>query len=206
MGYDSRIWSVLFWIVSPLLPAIAAFSPEDLGMSPVGYKWTIILLGMLSGLFGKLGASWISKSDDGMTVKASTLEKLAPILLLALLLPSVAAAQTVVTNPLLVTFDYSAWRTAAEYQGAYFQLLVKPDGTCDTVTVPSPDPTTTDTLTPSAPSSGINLTASMSAKPIGCYAYKVRARDVSGLWSLWSDVSNPFATPPPTVTNVTVRK
>lgn len=78
---------MLFWVCSPLFVAVGAPSPAELGLSPVVYKWSLILLGVGVGVFGKLGASWLKKTDDGMTVSPSTAAKIAPLLLLVLFLP-----------------------------------------------------------------------------------------------------------------------
>jgi hypothetical protein len=93
MGYDSRIWSVLFYVSSGLFLAISASSAPDLGLSLIAYKWTMIVLGTLAGVTGKLGASWLSKTGDTTTSTVTTstttppVTKLAPLILLLLLLP-----------------------------------------------------------------------------------------------------------------------
>lgn len=107
-----------------------------------------------------------------------------------LLLSGAAGAQTV--NPSAVTFDHVDYATAAHYDAGYFALLVKADGTCDLLSTPGASPTVTDNLGKPVTSTGVGMSAPLTARPIGCYVLKVRVLDVSGLYSDWSASSDPF--------------
>jgi hypothetical protein len=108
-----------------------------------------------------------------------------------------ASAQT--SNPSAVTFDHVDFATAAHYDGGYFALLVKADNTCDLLSTPAVAPMATDNLGKPATTTGLGMSAPLVAKPIGCYVYKVRALDASGLYSDWSLPSDPLVKRPATV-------
>ncbi len=84
MGYDSRIWSVLFYALSGLFAAVAASSAPELGLTAVAYKWTLIGLSVGLGVTGKLGKSWLGKGEDS---SASGTGRIMPAVLLVLILP-----------------------------------------------------------------------------------------------------------------------
>lgn len=63
MGYDWKGWSVLFWMFSALFGVFTAISPADYGLSPIAYKWLMLLLGAAVGFTGKMGQSWAGKSN-----------------------------------------------------------------------------------------------------------------------------------------------
>ena len=118
-------------------------------------------------------------------------------LLLTLLLSLLAlpvGAQT--QNPSAVTFDHTDYATAAHYDGGYFALLVKADNTCDLLSTPAVVPMATDNLGKPATTTGLAMSATLTAKPIGCYVLKVRVLDASGLYSDWSFPSDPFVRKP----------
>ena len=117
------------------------------------------------------------------------------LMVLGLALP--AAAQTV--NPTTVVFDHVDYVTATRYDGGYFLLPVLPSGLCDLLAVPPVAPAMTDNLGKPATTTGVAMTTALVARPIGCYVYRVRALDVSGLYSDWSAVSDPFVKRPATV-------
>jgi hypothetical protein len=123
-------------------------------------------------------------------------ERLALTFLFAALVALPAAAQT--QNPSSVTFDHADFATAAHYDGGYFQLLVKVDNTCDLLSAPAVAPMATDNLGKPATTTGVSMSATLSAKPIGCYVMKVRVLDASGLYSDWSLPSDPFVRKPAT--------
>lgn len=111
------------------------------------------------------------------------------LLIVALVLVSLpAAAQT------SVTFDHSDFATANYYEGGYFSLTVKADHTCDFAATPASSPMATlDNLGKPVTTTGVGMTAPLVSHPIGCYVYKVRVLDLSGLYSAWSVPSDPFA-------------
>lgn len=83
MGYNSRVWSVLFWVGAvATLVAQTITDPADYGLSPVAVRW-IGLIGAALGLVGgKLGQSYLSKAgqDDKVDVR-----KLGTLLVIAAL-------------------------------------------------------------------------------------------------------------------------
>ena len=128
-------------------------------------------------------------------MRRAILSALLAACVLALALP--AAAQ-VVTNPTTVVFDHVDHVTATAYFGGYFALPVLANNTCDVAASPAASPAMTDSLGKPATTTGVGLTAPLSARPIGCYVYKVRALDASGLFSDWSTSSDPFVKRPAT--------
>jgi hypothetical protein len=120
------------------------------------------------------------------------------ILTLVLALVALPAAAQV-PNPTSVTFDHADYATASRYDGGYFQLLVKADGACDLLSAPATSPTATDNLGKPVTTTGVGMSAALTARPIGCYVYRVRVLDVSGLYSDWSLPSDPFVKRPATV-------
>lgn len=63
MGYDWKGWSVLFYVFGAAFLLFGASGPEYWGLSAVQYHWLLFILGILSGIGGKFGASWAGKSD-----------------------------------------------------------------------------------------------------------------------------------------------
>jgi hypothetical protein len=112
------------------------------------------------------------------------------------LVAGTAAAQTLLENPRDVTFDHADYMTAGHYDGGYFALLVKADNTCDLTTPAASTPTAIDNLGKPTTTTGLAMGASLVARPIGCYVYKVRVLDISGLYSAWSLPSAPFVRRP----------
>lgn len=123
---------------------------------------------------------------------------------LFILYPSIAFAQ-LITNPTTVTFDHVDFLSASRYDLGYFTLIVKSDNTCDTVSAPALNPSVVDNLGKPATTTGVGITAALVARPIGCYVAKVRALDLSGLFSEWSDISNPFVKRPATPGNLAAK-
>lgn len=109
-----------------------------------------------------------------------------------LMLSAPASAQT------SVTFDHVDYASAARYEGGYFAQVVTAGGVCDTASAPATTATALDNLAKPATTTGVGMSAPLVAKPIGCYVYKVRAYDVSGLVSEWSAPSDPFSRKPAT--------
>lgn len=118
------------------------------------------------------------------------------VFLLLALGAGMASAQVV--NPTSVVWDHTDFATATRYDGGYFALPVKPDNTCDLTAVPGTSPTQTDNLGKPATTTGLGMSAGLVARPIGCYVYKVKALDASGLFSDWSLASDPFVKRPAT--------
>ena len=113
---------------------------------------------------------------------------------LLMLVASIAPAQIV--NPSSVTFDHPDFATASTYFGAYFALPVKADNTCDLAAPPAATATQTDQWAKPTTGTGVGIALPLLAKPIGCYVMKVRGLDTSGLYSPWSDPSDPFRKDP----------
>lgn len=107
-----------------------------------------------------------------------------------------ASAQT--SNPTLVTWDHADYASAQRYEGGYFALTVRPDNTCDLVGAPATAPTAVDSWARPTTTTGVGMSATLSARPIGCYVLRVRALDTSGLYSDWSEPSDPFVRRPAT--------
>lgn len=128
---------------------------------------------------------------------------LALLVLLSLLVALPVGAQT--QNPTTVVFDHSDYASAASYQGGYFALIVLPAGTCDLASTPAVAPTKTDDLGKPQSSNGVGMSAPLVSRPIGCFVYRVRAVDVSGLISEWSLPSGPFSKLPATPSAVAVK-
>lgn len=119
-------------------------------------------------------------------------------LLLMLCVPRITSAQTPILNPTAVIFDHSDFASTSRYDGGYFALLVKADNTCDWTAMPAALPAAVDNLGKPTTTTGVAMSAALVAKPIGCYVYKVRALDASGLYSDWSPPSGPFWKKPAT--------
>lgn len=112
------------------------------------------------------------------------------LFVLGLLLAVSASAQ--VTNPSAVVFDHTDFATATSYEGGYFAMTVKADRTCDAAATPAVSPTQTDVWAKPATTTGIAMSATLVARPIGCWIMRVRAIDASGLASDWSLPSDLF--------------
>jgi hypothetical protein len=95
-----------------------------------------------------------------------------------------------VSNPTTVTFSYAYWATAARFEGAYFAVPLV-GGSCPASGAASGDPVTIDDL--GNPLTGLSGSTLLKARPLGCYVYRVRAYDQTGLVSLWGAPSNVFA-------------
>jgi hypothetical protein len=131
------------------------------------------------------------------------------ILLAALLVVSGAAlaqAQTPVINPTYVQFDHVDWATAASYELSYFALPVKADHSCDWTGTPAAGATSTTVIPKPATTNGIAMSATLTAKPVGCFVAKMRALDTGGLYSIWADAADPFSWTPAAVSNLTLKK
>ena len=115
------------------------------------------------------------------------------------------AQAQVVSNPTTVVFDHADHATATGYFGAYFALPVLPSGLCDTAATPAASPAMTDNLGKPTTTTGVAMSTALVARPIGCYTYKVRALDASGLYSEWSAASNPFARTPATPSSLVIK-
>jgi hypothetical protein len=72
-GYDWAGWSVLFYIFSTLFAVCSVMVPADYGLGPVAYKWLMLVLGAAMAVTGKIGASWVGKTDPGQTVNVQNL-------------------------------------------------------------------------------------------------------------------------------------
>jgi len=113
--------------------------------------------------------------------------------LCALLVLCAVPATAQIVNPTTVTWDHPDYASAVSYDLAYFALPVKADHTCDWAGVPAPSPQITNTIPKPATTTGVGMSATLVSKPVGCYVAKMRALDVSGLFSTWSDSTDPFA-------------
>lgn len=107
-----------------------------------------------------------------------------------------AVAQVPIEKPTTAVWDYAAFATAQKYELGYFAFPTTA-GNCNFAGTPGASPTQTDDLGKPATTTGVAITASLVARPIGCYGAKVRVLDTSGLWTDWSPMSNDFFTRPP---------
>lgn len=118
--------------------------------------------------------------------------RIVAVLVFALLgFASSALAQAPVEKPTTAVWDHTDFATTQKYELGYFAYLVAA-GNCDFASTPGASPTQTDDLGKPSTATGVGITAPLGAKPKGCYGAKVRALDASGLWSEWSELSNPF--------------
>jgi len=133
---------------------------------------------------------------------------IAALAVLALALCAVpVAAQAVVEHPTTLVWNHelASYASTSKYVMGYFMLPVKADNTCDTAaTVPASPVQSTDILKP-ASTTGIDITTTIPSHPIGCYVAKLKALDVSGLFSDWSNATGPFVNRPASPTGVVAR-
>lgn len=63
MGYDSKVWSVIFWVgVIGTTIGQTVTNPAEYGLPPIAVRW-ISLIGIICmALGGKLGQSYLKKS------------------------------------------------------------------------------------------------------------------------------------------------
>jgi hypothetical protein len=118
--------------------------------------------------------------------------------------PIIVHGQTPVEKPTTAVWDHANFATTQKYELGYFAYPVI-SGNCNFAATAGANPTQTDDLGKPDTTTGISITASLIARPIGCYGAKVRALDTSGLWSDWSPMSNNFFTRPPAPTNPAVK-
>lgn len=104
---------------------------------------------------------------------------------------SAAFAQTPVNNPQAAMWDHVDFSTAQKYELGYF-LFPTLNGDCNFNGTPGAAPVQSDDLGKPPTTTGVGITAQLIARPKGCYKAKVRALDVSGLYSEWSEFSDPF--------------
>lgn len=69
MGYDWKGWSIIFYLFGAAFLALGASGPEYWGMTAVQYHWALFIVGLISGLGGKFGASWAGKTNGGSIAK-----------------------------------------------------------------------------------------------------------------------------------------
>jgi hypothetical protein len=116
---------------------------------------------------------------------------------------NVRGSRDVVSNPTVVSWDHVDFAATASYQGGYFAIATS-NGACDVSATPATDPTSTENL--GAPNTtGTSMTGTLTAKPAGCFVYRIRALGTSGLYSAWSVASDPFGFPPAAPTAVLVK-
>lgn len=102
----------------------------------------------------------------------------------------IAGCATLTVNPTVVSWSHADYATAAWYEGGYFAVPLKADGTCDPNGTPTGEPMFVIDL--GNPLTGISGSTLLRARPLGCYAYRVRPCDRTGLWGPWSKPSNVF--------------
>jgi hypothetical protein len=114
-----------------------------------------------------------------------------PLLVAGMLSGACATAPPlVVLNPTQVSFRYADWATAARFDGAYFEVPLDANGNCLPHGIPTGTPTFLRDL--GNPLTGATGSTLLPARPLGCYAYRVRGIDQSGLPSPWGLPSNIF--------------
>ena len=117
------------------------------------------------------------------------------ILIAALLGLGCAGCATLTVNPTAVSFTHPDWPTAAWYEGGYFAVPLKADGTCDPRGTPGTEPAFVINL--SNPLTGPAGVVPLRVRPLGCWAYRIRSCDRTGLLSSWSRASNVFVNQAP---------
>ncbi len=116
--------------------------------------------------------------------------KLSLSLVLVLTCASLAAAQTPLKNPSLVSFTPVGYDTVERFEGGYFQVLVTPTG-CDATAIPA-EPIQLENLQKPALLPSGDVQQVLQSRPVmGCFVYKVRAW-AQTLVSPWSEPSDPF--------------
>jgi hypothetical protein len=107
-----------------------------------------------------------------------------------------ACGQTFLNKTAGVVWDHTDFATALNYEVGYFLQTVKPDRTCDTLAAPAASPALTVTVPKPATTTGVGMTGSLTSNPAGCFVVRMRAIDVSGLASDWSEQTDPLARKP----------
>lgn len=111
-------------------------------------------------------------------------------LVVAWLVLALGGCATLTVNPTVVSFTHKDYATAERYIGGYFAVPLKADGTCNPNGTPTGDPEYIIDL--GNPLTGVSGSTALRVKPLGCWAYRIRAIDQSGLASPWSVPSNVF--------------
>ena len=106
---------------------------------------------------------------------------------LCVLVGACAPVPVPVSNPTTVSFTYADWATVERFEGGYFSVAPSADGSCNLSGAPMSEPVTIDDL--GNPLTGASGSTLLRARPIGCYAYRVRAFDRTGLISPWGSPS-----------------
>ena len=109
---------------------------------------------------------------------------------LCVLVGACAPVPVPVSNPTTVSFTYADWATVDHFEGGYFAVPSNADGRCNLSGTPMAQPVTIDDL--GNPLTGTSGSTLLRARPLGCYAYRVRAFDRSGLVSSWGAPSGLF--------------
>lgn len=110
---DSWLWKVLFWggsALAALMEILVVLDPasaQTIGLSPDLLARLRVAYAIVIGVSGKLGLSWLKKSDQADTVKPARF--LGLLLLLALAVGMVGCGPK--TKPALVKADYTLYQT-----------------------------------------------------------------------------------------------
>jgi hypothetical protein len=120
-----------------------------------------------------------------------TLLRMLLALAIGLIIGSVASAQELVKNPTGVRFTPMDYEIVTSFEGGYFAIAVRGDGTCDATTIPAEPLQREDLGKPGLRPDGDVEQLLHSRPAIGCFVYKVLAK--AGVFvSPWSEASAPF--------------
>jgi hypothetical protein len=95
-----------------------------------------------------------------------------------------------------VVWNHTDWSDTASYELGYFALPVLSTHQCDLAAPIPENPVSVDNLGKPVTTTGVDMQAPLPTRRIGCWALKIRALSVDGLYSLWSVPSDPFAWQP----------
>jgi hypothetical protein len=111
---DSWLWKLLFWggsalaAVVEIVVALDPASAGSLGLSPALMAQVRLVYAIVIGVSGKLGLSWLPKSDDKPTVNPS--RWVGPAILLVMV-PGLVAGCSAKTKPALAKADYALYQS-----------------------------------------------------------------------------------------------
>lgn len=62
-GYTWRGWDVIFGVAGLVFIGLGVSEPASWGLTPVQYKWLMLVLGIISSIGAKNGKSWVKKGN-----------------------------------------------------------------------------------------------------------------------------------------------
>jgi hypothetical protein len=100
MGYDWKGWSILFYLFGAMVATFNVVSPAEIGISPIALKWILIFSSIGLAVSGKMGASWLGKSEEPLSENArANLKTVLPFVLIAGLGTQACASKQYPTLP-----------------------------------------------------------------------------------------------------------